>query len=55
MSEERREFNRWFVRTFSDPDHRFDHMPRWLKADLWMAWQAGRAALSALEESGHDE
>jgi hypothetical protein len=41
----RREFNAWYVRTFSDPDHRFTHMPSWLKADLWLAWQA------ALEQS----
>lgn len=46
---ERREFNRWFVETFADPDHSFTHIPRWMKSDLWLAWQAGRAALARKE------
>lgn len=51
MGSERRKFNRWFVETFSDPDHRFDHIPKWLKADLWLAWQAAtRAALPQEEQ-----
>lgn len=43
---ERQEFNRWYVNTFADHDGQFTHMPRWIKADLWLAWQAGRAALA---------
>jgi hypothetical protein len=42
---DRREFNKWYVETFADSDHRFTHLPSWLKADLWLAWQAGRAAI----------
>jgi len=40
----RRQFNRWFQQ-YADSDGKFTHMPRWLKADLWEAWQAGRATL----------
>jgi len=36
---ERRRFNAWFYGTFQDADGRFDHLPRWLKADLWLAWE----------------
>ena len=43
---ERRQFNRWFSETMADADGRHDHFPRWLKADMWLAWQAGRSALS---------
>lgn len=42
---QRRDFNRWYWLTFMDHDGKFTHMPIWLKSDLWLAWQAGRAAL----------
>ena len=48
---DRRKFNRWYVRTFRDPDHKFSHMPSWLKADLWEAWQAGRSALASATDA----
>lgn len=44
---ERREFNRWFAHTFQCADGKFNHMPTWLKADLWLAWQAALAALAS--------
>lgn len=47
----RREFNRWFARKYQDADGGFTHIPRWFKADMWEAWQAGRAALKARSES----
>jgi hypothetical protein len=47
----RREFNRWYVTTFADQDGKFTHMPKYLKADLWEAYQAGRAALEAAVQS----
>jgi hypothetical protein len=44
---ERREFNRWFANSYADADGKFTHIPKWLKADMWEAWQAaGRALLS---------
>lgn len=29
--------------TFQDPDGQFTHMPKWVKADLWLAWQTARS------------
>lgn len=48
---ERQKFNRWYVNTFADADGRFTHLPRWHKADVWLAWQAAtRAALPSGEQ-----
>jgi hypothetical protein len=46
MTEERKEFNRWFAENMCCVDGRFAHNPDWLKSDLWRAWKAARAALN---------
>ncbi|MCS6326520.1 MAG: hypothetical protein H8K06_05455 [Nitrospira sp.] len=46
--ERRKRFNRWFVENHADPDHKFSHMPSWLKADLRKAWDAATAEAATI-------
>lgn len=45
MKFERKRFNAWYRKTFSDPDGTFTHLPSWLKDDLWLAWLAPMKAV----------
>lgn len=46
--ERRKTFNKWFVDNHADPDGKFTHMPKWLKADLRKAWDAATAEAATI-------
>lgn len=37
-------FSRWFRETMSNADGKFDHLPKWLKNDMHLAYTAGYMA-----------